>query len=84
MLSSSSQSLASLWCLEVGTTSAGSSGRKLLDIVKREGQIDGFKDGYVVRLRVEWLDCRLRATCVLHSMGDYTCVQTSKCQIYQA
>ncbi len=32
-------------------------------------------DGWVGRWIVEWIDCRLRGTCVLHSMGHDAHVQ---------
>lgn len=56
-------------------TSAGSSGRVPSDSRQTEGWIDGWVDGWVGRWIVEWIDCRLRATCVLHSIGDNAHVQ---------
>lgn len=52
-------------------TSAGSSGKLPVDC----GQMEGQMDGRVARWIVEWIDCRLRGTCVLHSIGDDVHVQ---------
>lgn len=66
MLSSSSPSLGFLSCLEVGTTSAGSSGRVPSDSGPKEGQMD---EEWIGRWIVEWKDSRLRGTCVLYFIG---------------